>query len=77
MLTPRLRPYAWIVLLLSAAAALYCLAAVAMVASLSGAPNYVGDAHHQAVVWETAFVALLIVAGGAIVVLIRTRRSEK
>jgi len=76
MLTRRVRPYAWLVLIFSLAAGLYCFAALGMVASLSGAPNYLGNARQQAVIWETGVLAALIVAVGATIVLIRTRQSE-
>jgi hypothetical protein len=43
MLSRRLIPYAWMILVASSFGAVYSFLGLMMVASLSGAPNYRGD----------------------------------
>ncbi len=72
----RLRPYAWMSLIAACLTIAYCLLAITAIASLSGAPNYPGDARHEALRWEYALSlpgALLI---ASIVILMRTRRRR-
>jgi hypothetical protein len=74
MLSRRLRPYAWLMLVASLLAIVYALMAVAAIASLSGAPNYHGNARHDAGTWELFLLVPIILTIACITVLIRTRR---
>lgn len=74
MLSRRLRPYAWMFLVASSLSAAYAFLGLVMVASLSGAPNYLGDARKDALRWECGLVVLAAVAVASVVILVRTRR---
>lgn len=74
MLSRRLRPYAWMGVLVAAIAAGYSVVTIAMIASLSAAPNYVGDARRDVLLWEATLVVSSAIAIASIVVLVRTRR---
>lgn len=70
----RLRPYAWMLLIAAAMLAAFSVVAVAAVASLSGAPNYAGDARHAALTWEAIFTASLLLAAASTYVIVATHR---
>ena len=73
----RLRPYAWMMMVVSILVSAYSFLAVVMVASMSGAPNYALDrARYNARVWTAATVVSLLFAIGCIVFLLRTRRRS-
>ncbi len=74
MLSRRLRPYAWMFLVASSLGAAYAFLGLLMVADLSGAPNYLGDARRDALRWEGAILGCVVIITLAIAVLIRTRR---
>lgn len=75
----RLRPYAWLALLLALPAGLYCVLALVMTASLSVAPNATPDRSMlNARLWESAGITALLIVFGAVWVLLKStpRRSD-
>ena len=72
----RLRPYAFMILIASCLAIAYCLLAISAIASLSGAPNYLGDGRHDALRWEYALSVPGTLMIASIFVLVRTRRRR-
>ncbi len=74
MLSRRLRPYAWMGMLVAAVVAAYSVMTIAMIASLSAAPNYVGDARRDVLLSEATLAICLAIAVVSIVVLVRTRQ---
>jgi hypothetical protein len=76
MLSRRLRPYAWMLLVASVLLIAYCFIAIAAVASLSVAPNYPGDARHDALVCETALLVAAALGVVCITILVLTRRRQ-
>jgi membrane protein implicated in regulation of membrane protease activity len=77
MRSRRLRLYAWLCFVASCLMAPYCLLAIAAIASLGGAPNYPGDAHHDALQWELALIVPVALAIASVMVLVRTRQSRE
>jgi membrane protein implicated in regulation of membrane protease activity len=77
VLSRRLRPYAWMTVVASSLGAAYAFLGILMVASLSGAPNYHGDASREALRWECALVVLGALAIVSVVLLVRTRRRSE
>lgn len=72
----RLRPYFWISLSVSLLVAVFSFLALAMVGSLSGAPNYsIERAIYNRNVWGITFILSALLAVGSIVVLVRSRRA--
>lgn len=76
MLSRRLRPYAWMILVAALLLAVYAAMAVAAVASLSGAPNYPGNARREARVWEAVFVGAIAFVGLSTFVIVVTRQPQ-
>jgi hypothetical protein len=76
MMSPRLRPYAWLGLVAAPLLAVWSLMTIAMVASLSGAPNYRGDPARDVLLPEVAFVASVVIGIACVVVLVRTRKRN-
>jgi hypothetical protein len=74
MMSKRLRPYAWLGIVASFFGAAYALMTIAMIASLSGAPNYKGNAARDVLLPEVVFVVSLLIAAASVIVLVRTRR---
>ena len=72
----RLRPYAWMILIASCLTIAYCLLAISAIASLGGAPNYPGDARHDALRWEYALSVPVTLLIASILILVRTRRHR-
>lgn len=70
----RLKPYAWMGLLFSTLMLIYSIFAVVMVASMSSAPNYTGDARRNALQWEAVLIVSLIAGAICVAVLLRARR---
>lgn len=74
----RLRPYAWMLMVAAVLAATYSFLALALVASMSGAPNYTIDrARYNANVWTSAFAVSAICAVACVVFLVRTRHRAE
>ncbi len=76
ILSHRLRPYGWMLLVAAVLLAVFSVIAIAAVASLSGAPNYAGDARHQALIWEATFIGSLLLCGVSIFVIVVARRRS-
>lgn len=76
MLSPRLRPYAWMLLVAALLLAAFSVTVVAAVASLSGAPHYAGDARREAIKWEAAFGASVLLAAASTYVIVATHRPR-
>jgi hypothetical protein len=76
MLSRRLRPYAWMALITSCLLLAYCLFAIAMIADLGGAPNYLGDARNDALRWECALIVPGALTIASVVILVLTRRRR-
>jgi hypothetical protein len=70
----RLRPYAWMGIVVSFLAGLYSFTGVLMAGSMSVAyPD--ANCRRCALMWMSAVAASLIIAAASIVVLVRTRRQ--
>lgn len=76
MLTPRLRPYAWFALLASPLLIAYAIMTIAMIASLSAAPNYGGDPARDVLLPEIIFVLGVVMLVASVIVLVRTRSNR-
>src|SRR5712692_3637324 len=77
MLSRRLRPYAWLCLVMSALGTAYAVLGLVMVAALSGAPNYALErAQRNAHIWEAAILSGLALLALAVIVLLQTRKTN-
>lgn len=74
MWSRRLRPYAWLALLVAPLLIAYAILTIAMIASLSAAPNYGGDPARDVLLPEVIFVLGVVLLVASLIVLIRTRR---
>lgn len=68
-----LRPYAWFALFAAPVLIAYAIMTIAMIASLSAAPNYGGDPARDVLLPEIIFVLAIVMLIASIVVLVRTR----
>ena len=74
MMPKRLRSYAWLGIVASFLGAAYALMTIAMIASLSGAPNHKGNPARDVLLPEVVLVVSILVAAASVIVLVRTRR---
>jgi len=66
----------WLALMLSLGTSFYCILAVVMVASLSGAPNYsLERAKWNEHIWGLGFLASALVSSLCVWLLVRSRRG--
>jgi len=76
--TKRWRPYCWVMLGLAVVAGAYCILALVMVSSLSGAPNYpIERAQYNARIWMTGLASCVLIVLASIGILSRTRTNAR
>ncbi len=73
----RIRPYAWLVLLLSIGTLLYSTAGLVMVASLAEAPSASMEVMRQrAFAWQSGVVVSILLCALSVFILVKSRKNR-